>query len=78
LKYPDDIRRHIYTTNAVESLHSKIELTRYCSSLIRNSMPRHKILDKSPVKKITLELIYDVITGRTQELKEEIKQVREM
>jgi len=28
LKYPDDIRRHIYTTNAIESLHSKIDLIR--------------------------------------------------
>jgi transposase-like protein len=33
LRYPDDIRGHIYTTNAVESLHSKIELTRYCNCL---------------------------------------------
>jgi len=28
LRYPEDLRKHIYTTNAVESLHSKIELIR--------------------------------------------------
>lgn len=28
LRYPEELRKHIYTTNAVESLHSKIELIR--------------------------------------------------
>jgi len=32
---------------------------------------------KHLVKKVTLELIYDVVDERTKELKEDIKQIRE-
>jgi len=43
LKYPEEIRRHIYTTNIVESINSGIELRRLFYNVL------HNFREKSPL-----------------------------
>jgi transposase-like protein len=56
LKYPEEIRRHIYTTNIVESINSGIELMRLFYNVLHNFREKPERCEGSPQETLRLRL----------------------